>query len=166
LIVKSERSHTRLDHGQITPATALPASGVQSESLMPNFSVRLAVMVLLAGLAGCGSGEPLRVTSIQLGKSLNADSTVAAFTTSFAPHDTVYVSVVTAGSGSATLGVRWTFSGHVVDEPKKKVSYQDVAATEFHLQTAAALPPGDYSVEVLIDGQSAGTRPFKVEKKD
>ena len=53
-----------------------------------------------------------------------------------------------------------------MDEPKKKVSYKDVAATEFHLQTASALPPGDYSVEVFINGQSVGTRPFKVEKKD
>jgi hypothetical protein len=46
------------------------------------------------------------------------------------------------------------------------VSYTDVAATEFHLQTAAPLPPGDYVVEVFMNGQSAGTRPFRVLKED
>jgi hypothetical protein len=128
--------------------------------------IRFVPILLLASLAGCGSGEPLRVTTIQLGRSLNADNTVAAFTTRFAPNDTVYVSVVTAGAGSATVGVRWTYYGHVVDEPKRKVSYQDIAATEFHLKTAAALPPGEYSVEAFLDGKSAGARPFKVAKQD
>jgi hypothetical protein len=129
-------------------------------------TLRIGVLLALAGLAGCGSGEPLRVTTLQLGKSLNADNTVAAFTTRFAPNDTVYFSVVTAGAGSATIGVRWTYYGHVVDEPKRKVSYRDVAATEFHLKTAAALPPGDYVVEAFLDDKSAGTRPFKVAKPD
>ena len=125
------------------------------------------VLVLaIAGIAGCGSGEPLHVTTLQLGKSLNADNTVGAFTTRFAPGDTVYLSVVTAGAGSGTIGVRWSYYGHVVDEPKRKVSYQDIAATEFHLKTAAALPPGDYSVEAFLDSKSAGTRPFKVAKPD
>jgi hypothetical protein len=127
---------------------------------------QLAMMFLLAVVAGCGSGEPLRVTAIQLGRSLNTDNTVAGFTTRFAPQDTVYVSVVTAGAGSATIGARWTYAGRVVDEPKQKVSYTDVAATEFHLKTAAALPPGDYTVDLFLDGQSVGTRPFKVVKPD
>jgi hypothetical protein len=134
---------------------------------MPTFNARLPVMLLLAGLvAGCGTGEPLHFSAIQLGRSLNSDNTVGNFTTSFKPGETVYVAVLTTGAGSATIGVRWTYSGRVVDEPKKKVSYTDVAATEFHLQTAAALPPGDYAVEVFIDGQSVGTRPFKVENKN
>ena len=140
-------------------------TGVQSRTAMRRMT-RPSVLFLVFGLAGCGSGEPLKVTTIQLGRSVNADSTVAAFTTRFSPRDTVYVSVVTAGAGSATIGVRWTYYGHVVDEPKRKVSYQDVAATEFHLKTAAALPPGDYSVEAFLDGQPAGTRPFQVTKQD
>ena len=134
---------------------------------MPTFKTHLPVMLLVAGLVvGCGSTETLQFSAIQLGRSLNSDNTVGNFTTTFKPGETVYVAVVTTGSGSAEIGVRWTYSGRVVDEPKKKVSYKDVAATEFHMQTASALPPGDYSVEVFINGQSVGTRPFKVEKKD
>jgi hypothetical protein len=133
---------------------------------MFKFNVQLAVIVLVAGLGGCGSGEELKFSAIQLGRSLNADNTVGNFTTSFKSGDPVYVSVVTTGAGSAEISVRWTYAGRVVDEPKKKVSYRDVAATEFHLQTAAKLPPGDYSVEVFINGQSVGTRPFKIVTPD
>jgi hypothetical protein len=130
---------------------------------MRTFNVSLPALFLLACLAGCGSSQPLRVTSLQLGRSVNADGTIGNFTTSFAPSDTIYVSVVTTGVGSGTLGVRWMFAGRVVGEPKKQVSYRDVAATEFHLQSGSGFPPGEYTVEAFLDGQSVGTRTFRVE---
>ncbi len=121
----------------------------------------LAVLVLLVSSAACGSG--LRVTGIQVGRSINADGTVANHTTVFKPDDSIYVSVATAGVGSGTLGVKWIYRGHLLGEPNKKVSYRDEAATEFHLQSASGFPVGDYTVEVFLNGQSAGTRTFKVE---
>jgi hypothetical protein len=131
---------------------------------MRQFTLPLSVVILFACLTACGSGQPLRVTTIQLGRSLNADSTVASFTTVFAPTDTVYLSVHTAGVGSGTISVRWTYAGRVVDEPKKQVSYRIDAATDFRLQSAGAFPPGDYSAEVFVDGQSVGKREFRVEQ--
>ena len=132
---------------------------------MRPFTVQLPLMVLLACVLGCGAGESLRVTSIQLGRSLNADSTVGGHTTRFEPGDTVYVSVITTGAGSGTIAVRWTYGARLLGEPKKKVSYKDVAATEFHLESAGGFPVGDYTVEAFLDGQSAGTREFRVEKE-
>jgi hypothetical protein len=120
---------------------------------------RLPALVLLAFLLGCGSN--LRVSTIQLGRSLNADDTVANHTTTFAPGETVYVSIVTAGAGSATVGVRWTYAGRVVGEPTKEI--KGAGATEFHLQNVGGFPPGEYAVEVFLNGESAGTRTFKVE---
>lgn len=131
---------------------------------MRRLELCFAAMILLGFLAGCGPDEVLRVTSIQLGKSLNIDKTVAVHTTRFAPGDSVYVSVVTAGAGSGEISVRWMYAGRVVlGEPKKQVTYRDVAATEFNLTSAAGFPLGDYTVEAFLDGQSAGTRTFKVE---
>lgn len=131
---------------------------------MRKFSVRFAVTVLFACLVGCGSDDPLRVTSIQLGRSLNEDDTIASHTTRFASGETVYVSVVTAGAGSGVIRVRWMYAGRVVlGEPEKQVTYRDVAATEFHLQSVAGFPVGDYTVEAFLDGQSAGMREFRVE---
>ncbi len=122
--------------------------------------VYLLVVTLLTCIA-CGPG--LQVTTIQLGRSVNTDNTVANHTTTFGPRDTVYVSIATSGRGAGTIGVRWMYAGRVVGEPKKDVSYKGAAATEFHLQNAGGFPPGDYSVEVFLNGQAAGTRSFRVE---
>jgi hypothetical protein len=50
-----------------------------------------------------------------------------------------------------------------VDESTKKVSYRDLAATDFSLKSVAGFPPGEYSAEVLLDGQPAGTGVFRVD---
>lgn len=125
---------------------------------------RLPVAILLLGcLAGCGLGQNLQVTSLQLGKSLNSDGTVASHTTRFGPDDTIYLSVLTSGAGHGVIGVRWTYAGRVMGEPKKQVSYRDVSATEFHLQSAGGFPVGDYTVEAFLDDRSVGTKEFRVQ---
>lgn len=130
---------------------------------MRTFLAGLATLTLLTCVAACGLGQALKVTSLQLGRSLNTDGTVAVHTTTFAPNDTIYLSVLTAGAGSGEIGVRWTYNTRVVGEPKKQVSYRDDAATEFHLQSAGGFPTGDYTVEAFLNGQSVGTRTFRVE---
>ena len=130
---------------------------------MRKFEIALPVMILFACLAGCGSGQPLRVTTIQLGRSVNPDNTVASFTTVFTPMETVYISVVTTGVGSATLSVRWTYGGKVIGEPQKHVASRTDAVTEFRLQSPGGFPPGDYTAEVFLDKHSGGTRTFRVE---
>jgi hypothetical protein len=126
---------------------------------MHRFPIVLSVAVLAACLAGCGSN--LSVASIQLGRGVNADGTVAGHTTTFKPNQTIYVAVITAGAGNGTVGVKWMYEGRVMGEPTKSV--RGAAATEFHLQNAGGFPPGEYSVEAFLDGQSAGTRTFRVE---
>ena len=129
--------------------------------------VRLSVKLCVVGLTlmaaiACTRG-PLTVETIQLGRSLNPDNSVATHTTAFKRNDTVYVSVLTTDTGAGTIGARWTYGGRVIDEPKKKVSYQGSAATEFHLQSAGGFPPGDYKVEIFVDGAPAGSRSFRVD---
>ena len=127
--------------------------------------VTLPLLFVFAGLTACGAGEGLQVTALQLGRAVNTDGTIAGHTTRFAPDDSVHLSIVTSGVGSATLGVRWKYRGRLVDEPTKKVSYQDVAATPFSLRSAGGFPVGDYSVEALLDGKPVGSREFRVEAR-
>ena len=122
-----------------------------------------AIAIVVACVTACGSQQTLRVADIQLGRSLNADNSIRESVTRFGPHDSIYISVLTAGKGSGTLAVRWTLAGRVLDEPKKQVSYTDSAATDFSLQSAAGFPQGEYTAEVFFNGQSAGTRTFRVE---
>ena len=125
------------------------------------FSRLAGIVALAAALAGCGAGN-LTVTNIQTGKSLNSDNSVGALTTSFTPNDTIYVAVLTDGSGSATIGAKFSHLGRVVAEPEKKVSYRGAAATEFHLDYAGGVPPGEYDIEVFFNGQPAGMRKVRV----
>ena len=126
---------------------------------------RIAIAILagaVLALVACNN-EPLQVTAIQLGKSLNPDNSVGTFTTAFKSRDTVYVSVLTGASGAGTLAATWYYGSNKVSEMKKDVSYRGSAATEFRFHNTAGLPPGAYRVEVFLDGKSAGERVFKVE---
>jgi hypothetical protein len=126
------------------------------------WSLRLIAALLV--LASACTSHPIRATGIQLGRSINPDGTVGGHTTRFKPDDTIYASVLTSGSGTATVSARWIFAGRLVSEPQKQVRYKGDAATEFHIQNNTGFPVGDYSVELFVDGVSAGMRPFRVEK--
>ena len=130
---------------------------------MSRLLLRLAAACLAAMFAiACGAGT-LAVTNIQTGRSLNSDNSIGTLTTAFKPNDTIYVSVLTDGSGSATIGVKFSFQGRVISEPEKKVSYRGAAATEFHIEYSGGFPPGEYDIEVVFNGQSAGMRKVRVE---
>ena len=115
----------------------------------------------LSILAGC-SDPPLALANIQTGRALNPDRSIASITTLFKPSETIYVSVQTTGTAPGKIGVKWMFQGRVIDEPVKQVDYDGPASTEFQLQNSGGFPVGDYSVEIFINGQSVGTRAFKV----
>ena len=120
-------------------------------------------VILLA--AGCSSDQHLQATTIQLGRSINPDKTVASHTTRFKPSDTIYAAVLTDGSGTGTIKVRWLYAGRLVSEPEEKVTCKGPAATEFHIQNNTGFPPGEYSIEFYLDGKSIGTRPFRVDEE-
>jgi hypothetical protein len=125
----------------------------------------LAVRGMLAGLViaiTIACSGPLQLTNIQVGRSLNQDGSVASITTLFKPSETIYVAVQT-GAGKGVIGVKWKYGEKVVAEPTKTVDYNTgPKSTEFHLQNSGGFPPGDYSVDVFIDGVQVGTRAFKV----
>ena len=119
--------------------------------------------VLAAALATGCSREPLKVATIQVGRTLNSDNSVGTITSRFKPGDTMYAAVITEGRGAGALSVRWLSSGRVVKEEEKDVRYNDRAATEFHLDFAGGLPPGQYRVELFLDGEPIGARDLTVE---
>jgi hypothetical protein len=129
-------------------------------------SVKVPVLVAICALAAtvaCGPSEPLKVTTIQLGRSLNSDDSVASHTTSFHPKDTIYAALINDAAGAGTVSARWVYAGQTVSEETKEVSHNREGATEFHLQSpSAGFPPGDYRVEFQLDGKPIGTREFRV----
>jgi hypothetical protein len=124
----------------------------------------IALVVSVVAASACRPSGPLRVTTLQTGRSLNSDKSVGNHTTRFKPDDTMFVSVLTDGPGAGTITARWRYAGRLVSEEAREVSYRDHAATEFHIQNSSGFPPGEYSVEILVDGNSFATRTLRVEK--
>ena len=108
--------------------------------------------------------EGVRVTDVDLGRSLGADKRVADKTDSFKPNETVYVSVTTEGSASsATLKARWTFEGdQLVQESSQTIAPTGTAVTEFHIAKPDGWPKGSYKVEVFLNGNPVESESFKV----
>ena len=107
----------------------------------------------------------LRVTDIALGKRVGTDKHISERTDTFDPRDTIYVSVITEGTApSAKLTARWTYQGRqlVTQSDQTIAPTGGTTATEFHIQKPSGWPKGRYTVEILLNGVSAGTRDFRV----
>ena len=104
------------------------------------------------------------VTDVSLGKHIGADKKVTDATDDFAPKDSIYASVRTAGGRAAKLTARWTFQdGQVVDERSENLSAANDTYTEFHIAKPGGWPKGKYTLHVLIDGTEARTKDFTVK---
>jgi len=112
------------------------------------------------------AASAVTVTTVELGNQIGADKRVTQQITSFAPKDTIYATVVTNGSApSATLTAKWTYQdGQVVNESTQTIAPTGPAATEFHIAKPDGWPVGDYTIEVWLDGQSAGTRTVTIKR--
>ena len=114
---------------------------------------------------GPAAAAGVRVTSLDLGRSLAADKGIADSTSDFKPSDTIYLSVETDGSApQATLVSKWTFQdGQVVQETSQTIAPTGKARTEFHIVNPGGWPAGKYAVAVSLNGAAAGSKDFEVK---
>src|SRR5438105_10481672 len=108
---------------------------------------------------------PIKVSDIQVGKSVGSDQKISNSTTAFGARDTMYVSVITNGAAKdAKISTKWMFNGtKVVDSSTQTISPTGgTNATEFHITKKTAWPKGKYTVEVILNGMSAGTKDLEV----
>lgn len=121
------------------------------------------------GATPAGPTSPATVTRVELGKAVDADKRVTTPTTTFAPRDTIHVSVATStgnpnASVPATLGAKWTHldSNQTVHEESRGMTLSGDGTTEFHISKPDGWPTGRYRVEVTLDGRVVQTRDFEV----
>lgn len=124
---------------------------------------KLAGAVVIA-MAAAACSQPITVETIQLGRSLNVDQSIASQATTFKPNETVYVSALNSARGHGTISVKWYYGSQMLSERSKQVKFQGAGATEFNISSATGFPEGDYSVEVFVDGTSVGKRTFNVRQ--
>jgi hypothetical protein len=110
------------------------------------------------------------VTTIETGRHIGADKRISDTASTIAPKDTLYVSVVTTNATPSTqLKSVVTFQGgQVVDSATQVVAAPattgGTSVTEFHWVKPDGWPVGDYTIEVWLDGQSAGTRTVTIKR--
>lgn len=131
-----------------------------------------AILVLLPALVACSaprtatpvSASGIKVRDIEIGRAIGPDKAVTAHAGSFGPTDTVYTSVVTEGKApTATLAARWTYRGALLEETEQRIAPNGTVISEFHVFNPAGWSPGEYRVEILLDGRAVGDRTFRVD---
>lgn len=151
-----------------------------------NKTIRLlALAVVAVGLVACQKTPPpapppktsapapapapaaVSVSAATLGSAVGADKKVAQAKESFAKNDTIHVSVDTAGSGTANLKARWTYTHEgkavPVKEDTQTIDATGPSTTEFHVSKPDGWPLGEYQVEVLLNDQVVQTKKFSVK---
>jgi hypothetical protein len=109
------------------------------------------------------------VTVIETGKSVGANMRVTESTITFAKNDTIYLAVITDNApATSTLTAKWTFQdGQVVDSTTQSVAPAQAggmtSVTQFRITKPTGWPAGTYTVEILLDGRSVGTRTVEVK---
>jgi hypothetical protein len=115
------------------------------------------------GSAPAGAAD-IRVTEVALGTAVGLDKKVLQPQEVFRPEDTLYVSVVTAGSSSNTLlTARWLRGEKVLEETTQAIAPVGTANSEFHVSKPGGFEAGEYEVEILVEGKPVHKRRFTVQ---
>jgi hypothetical protein len=131
----------------------------------------LLIFALAAAAVGCSTprettpvpNSNVKVRDIEVGRAIGPDKVVTAPTGAFGPTDTIFTSVVTEGKApAATLSARWTYQGALLEETEQRIAPSGTVVSEFHVFNPAGWAPGEYRVEILLNGQVVGERPFRV----
>jgi hypothetical protein len=121
--------------------------------------------VLVVGLAACTAPEPFKLTGIQLTNKIDAGNHVYSPGTVFASTSTIYASIATEGSGSATLAAQWLDADGttVLAEQSQKVEQTTPTQYEFHYMPEGGWEAGKrYSVIITVDGGQKRNRDFEI----
>jgi hypothetical protein len=139
---------------------------------MKNILYAIGLAVVLGLTVSACSKKPavpaaVSVKAVTVGKAIGADKRVTAPASSFAKSDTIYASVETDGTGTASLKAKWTFHKGdkvaLVNENAQTVVATGPAVTEFHISKPDGWPAGDYQIEVFLNDASARTQKFTVQ---
>jgi hypothetical protein len=110
------------------------------------------------------AAQGVQFVNAELGRAVGSDRSITDATDDFGPNDTIYVSVETEGTASSsTLAARWTYEdGQEVDRSETTIAPSGREHTELHISKPDGWPPGEYQVEIMLDGRTVDTLDFEV----
>jgi hypothetical protein len=144
------------DSASSVPSTPPPAASAPTMAPAPAST---------AGMAPA-SDATAAVTfgAVELGSTVDASNKILASGTSFAPKDTIYASVDTSGSGTATLAAKWSYQdGQTVHEDSKTLNSSGPETTAFMISKPSGFPAGNYKVDISLNGSQVASKDFSVK---
>lgn len=109
----------------------------------------------------------LKVTDVELGRSMRGDTAIGDETTEFKPNETIHAVVKHEGAATgAQVTARWTYQdGQVVDERTETISPTGAQTeyTHFMISKPSGWPKGKYTLHVLVNGQEVEKTDFEVK---
>ena len=131
------------------------------------------ILVLAAAAMGCSTPRPaaspvhgssLKVRDIEVGRAIGPDKVVTLPTGAFGPsgHDLHVGRDGRQGTDRdpfRALDVR----GALLEETEQRIAPSGTVVSEFHVFNPAGWAPGEYRVEILLDGNVVGDRAFRVD---
>jgi hypothetical protein len=116
------------------------------------------------GAPAPASPASFRVASVSLGSAIGADKRITSPAQTFAPTDTIYVSVASEGAAqSVTLTARWSYEGgQLVNESSETIAPTGPAVTSFQIAKPSGWPTGRYKLEIASNGQPVAAQEFEV----
>ncbi|MCR6495104.1 hypothetical protein LJB71_01800 [Thermomonas sp. S9] len=107
-----------------------------------------------------------RIARLELGNAVDAQGRVVLPLIRFAPHDTFYASIELqlADAIPHTLDAHWFYldTRQTILEERKLLTGPGPRQTVFQLSKPDGWPPGQYRLELRLDGQLAQARVFEV----
>lgn len=109
----------------------------------------------------------IAVVQLLLGNAMNDDKSIDQPTEQFSPQDTVYAVVVTHGyTTSSRVMVLWHHASKPeIAQSNVVIASDGEARTVFKLARPDGLPEGQYTLDVLLDGEEAINAAFRVARK-
>jgi hypothetical protein len=120
---------------------------------------------LLIALAACSApSEPVKIVAVDLTHEVDEHNEPRSARETFAPTSTIYASISTEGTGTATLTAKWTDpGGQVLADQTQTINPTKPQHFEFHVPPAAGEHPlGRYKVVISLNGGSTRTREFEI----
>jgi hypothetical protein len=117
-----------------------------------------------ASSAPAAPATGVQVAEVQMARSAR-DGSMIEPTTQFASDDLITAVVLTLGSGRHQLSAHWYYGSERLSIHRESHDIEPAgeAAHSFGIAKADGFPPGEYQVEILLDGSLVASRDFTIE---
>lgn len=143
-----------------SPIPSTPPPTASAPTMAPAPTSTAAMMPAAAG----DGAAAVTLSSVELGSTVDAGNKILASGASFAPKDSIYASVDTSGSGTATLAAKWSYQdGKVMHEDSKTLNATGPQTTAFMISKPTGFPAGSYKVDISLNGNQVASKDFTVK---